>query len=460
MSRILIFLAIAAAAAAAALVILTGGPSGPTTTQPQPSMDESAEGERALHVAQSPGNIVYWVMPGPRRIDADVFGTPDNPQMTGMEAMQQAPPPIQNLIQDLPTVVGLPEQARGTTSDGSSYTRTTMPTPFGDGGQIVSGQMDIVYRDRQTGDSDGPPGDTTDTVESDVSFTDPAGNDYRIEFDHIVQPPFPGYETDGGVLLDGVLHGATGTGSPLMPEVYTHGAFWSIAHVNINGERVDENKVFHCMTTETVRDSDYRLVFDRELPLSPSETIAGQSHHTHCIVLPITATPDGPVFEPVETAFELPNGQNQPFIHVMYEQDEIVGTRGDVTVPRSFQQLRQQKGASSQMTDSTSESSGNGDGASVDRTIAVEASEFAFDPSTLNVAPGETVRVELANDGQIAHNFTVETLDASTATIQPGETSTLTFTAPEETGTYPIRFICSVAGHEDAGMIGEIVVSE
>jgi len=32
----------------------------------------------------------------------------------------------------------------------------------------------------------------------------------------------------------------------------------------------------------------------------------------------------GPVFKPLKTAFELPNGKPQPFIHVMYEQDTVV----------------------------------------------------------------------------------------------------------------------------------------
>lgn len=445
MSRVLIFLVIAAAAAAAALVILAGGPSGPTT------MDEPTPQEgQTLQAAQPEGRVVYWVTPGPRRIDPDVFGTPSNPRMTGQEAMSQAQGPIAELLGELPILVGLPPQARGTTDDGSQYTRTTIPTPFGDRGQVTSGQFDIRYMDRQSGDNPGPPGDTEDTVDADISFTDPAGNDYRIEIDHVVQPPIPGYATDGGVLMDGTHHGTTGTGTPLMPEVYTYGAFWSLAHLYINGERVDENKMTHCMTTETVRDSEYNLAFEERLPLSTENTIAGQRHHTHCIVLPVTGTPDGPVYEPVQTAFELPNGQTQPFIHIMYEQDEIVQTPTNFSEPS---RLSQQSSASgSEESEAATET--------IDRTVTVAASEFEFAPSTLNVAPGETVRVELTNDGQIAHNFTVETLDASTATIQPGKTSSLTFTAPEEAGTYPIRFTCSVAGHEDAGMIGEIVVSE
>lgn len=437
MSRVLILLGIAAAAIVAAVLILVG-PAGDPSGDGQPS-------GRILEAAQPSGRVVYWVTPGPRRIDPAVFGTPSNPRMTGQQALSQAEGTVGELLQDLPILVGLPPQARGTTDDGSRYTQTTIPTPFGD-----SGRFDIRYVDRQSADNPGPPGNTTDTVEADISFTDPAGNRYRVEIDHVVQPPIPGYATDGGVLIDGTHHGTTGTGTPLMPEVYTYGAFWSLADVYINGELADERKMTHCMTTETVRNADYNLAFEDELPLAIDNTIAGQRHHTHCIVLPVTGTPDGPVYQPVKTAFQLPNGQTQPFIHIMYEQDEIRETPAGFSEP-------------SRLTSRT-KSSVSGDSASsqeaVDRTITVTAKEFQFTPSTLNVQPGETVEIKLENDGQIAHNFTIQTLGESTATIQPGKTSTLTFTAPEEPGTYPIRFICAVPGHEDAGMIGEIVVSE
>ena len=32
------------------------------------------------------------------------------------------------------------------------------------------------------------------------------------------------------------------------------------------------------------------------------------------------------MFDPVLTAFELPNGKNQPFIHIMFDEDTIVNT--------------------------------------------------------------------------------------------------------------------------------------
>lgn len=56
-----------------------------------------------------------------------------------------------------------------------------------------------------------------------------------------------------------------------------------------------------------------------------------------------------------------------------------------------------------------------------------------------------------------SHNLTVEGLDIGTDTIQAGNTTTISFT-PEEPGTYDI--VCTVPGHSQAGMTGDLVVTE
>lgn len=47
----------------------------------------------------------------------------------------------------------------------------------------------------------------------------------------------------------------------------------------------------------------------------------GEDTHTHVFVPPVRETPDGPRMVPLKTAFELPNGTKQPFIHSMFDQD-------------------------------------------------------------------------------------------------------------------------------------------
>jgi hypothetical protein len=283
-----------------------------------------ADKEVEATVTQEDGKVVYWVLPGPRKL-GDHFGTKENPKFTGMKKIKNAPPPVRRVLKAHPILVGAPEKARKYKNGEIVFAK---PTPFSNKGvPVKSGSLDLTYIDRRSGDQKGPPIKTPDEVEADIEFQDPKGNTYEIRPKLVFQPPLPGYETDGGVMTDSRHHGATGTGSPLMPEVYTWGAFWAIGDVAVNGEvsKQNKNKVMHCMTTETVRDKSYRLPQTSELPLKKSNTIAGQMHHTHCIVLPVTFTPKGPKPEPVATKFELPNGKKQPFIHIMYEQDELEG---------------------------------------------------------------------------------------------------------------------------------------
>lgn len=270
-------------------------------------------------VTQKEGKVTYWVLPGKRKLDS-YFGTEDDPKLTA-QPPEGAPKPVKQLLKDLPILKGVPPQGR-MYKNGEAWTKK--PGPFGNKGvPVQKSSLDLTYIDRQSSDKDGPPIKTADEVEASIKFQDPKGNNYVLKPMLVFQPPIPGYETQGGVLTDGTHHGTTGVGSPLMPKVYTWGAFWAIGNVLINGEVADKKKVMHCMTTETVRDKDYKLSMQDDLPLPQGETIAGQRHHTHCIVLPVTLTPKGPKHEPVKTAFELPNGKKQPFIHIMYENDTL-----------------------------------------------------------------------------------------------------------------------------------------
>lgn len=303
--------------------------------EPEAHLNAQQASGTEVTVRQEPGEAFYWVLPGERRLSPQVFGTPEHPRFGSdhlrarIEQAKELPSPLCNaipqLLQDLPFLVAAPEEAREPVDDGIVHEKLTTPTLYSNEAQVTSGELELTYVDRQPYDIPGPPGETEDTVELETQFTDPAGNEYELDLDHVVQPPIPGYETGGGVLTHATHHGMTGTGSPLMAKVFNYGASWGVGDVIINGEvaTTEGFRVIHMMTTQTVRDARYRLAIDEELPLAPENTIAGQLHHTHGVVLPIRPTPDGPVFDPVPTAFELPNGETQPFIHAMWEQETI-----------------------------------------------------------------------------------------------------------------------------------------
>jgi len=110
--------------------------------------------------------------------------------------------------------------------------------------------------------------------------------------------------------------------------------------------------------------------------------------------------------------------------------------------------------------------------------FTLDASDFAYSVPSMTVKVGEPVQLTINNVGALEHDFVIEQIDAATKVIQDsgseehhahgaeakydlhvsaqvGETSIIEFTV-NEPGTY--QFFCSVPGHKDAGMVGELTV--
>lgn len=102
-----------------------------------------------------------------------------------------------------------------------------------------------------------------------------------------------------------------------------------------------------------------------------------------------------------------------------------------------------------------------GGAAATEQTVS--ASEFAFDPSDLNLAAGQEVTVQLDNAGAVEHNFTVlkageeitsedqfseDMVLGAVDNTAAGESNSASFTL--EPGTY--QAICTIPGHFAAGM--------
>jgi plastocyanin len=89
------------------------------------------------------------------------------------------------------------------------------------------------------------------------------------------------------------------------------------------------------------------------------------------------------------------------------------------------------------------------------REVVVEGDEFKFIPDSVNLKAGEKVRIVFKNIGRAPHNLIIEGLNIGSRTIGGGQTDSFEFTAPSS-GTY--TFFCSVPGHREAGMEGELKV--
>ncbi len=87
-------------------------------------------------------------------------------------------------------------------------------------------------------------------------------------------------------------------------------------------------------------------------------------------------------------------------------------------------------------------------------TFRIKASQFAYEPSELNVGPGDTVVIQLVST-DVVHGLYIDGYDLSVE-ADPGQTKTLTFTA-NKPGSF--RFRCSVTcGAMHPFMIGKLNV--
>jgi len=237
------------------------------------------------------GTNVRWILPGPRELDPDIFGTPDLP--LGFEHD-----------------IGVPLEARLTNEDGTAYTTTAGPTPFSDNFADIEGSFDLLVVDVTALDGM----ESQDQVSLTTSFVGPNGKEYSITVDRVI-PVGPDHPFLGGVGTNFIQHGATGIGTKLSPQVFSYVAFWGIGELSVDGEVVASNRVVHGMLTNVVRNENGELVFDEE--------VDNNNVQFHLMLPNTEVTPDGPQESPVPTGFELPNGAEQPFLHIMFDDVDV-----------------------------------------------------------------------------------------------------------------------------------------
>lgn len=131
-----------------------------------------------------------------------------------------------------------------------------------------------------------------------------------------------------------------------------------------------------------------------------------------------------------------------------------------------------------------------GDGASVDRTVEITLGDNFYEPASLTVTRGETVRFVIVNEGEFLHEFNIATPEmhiahqaemltmmehgmltatdfepmdghshdyANSVLVRPGETAEVVW---QFTGDAELEFACNVPGHYEAGMAGPIELVE
>lgn len=97
---------------------------------------------------------------------------------------------------------------------------------------------------------------------------------------------------------------------------------------------------------------------------------------------------------------------------------------------------------------------GDGAGADDGGPITVVMDDMSFEPDAIEVPAGETVTIELVNEGAIEHDLVFDE-DAEGDRVPAGASRTMEL-GPFESDTVGW---CSVPGHRDAGMELEVTVT-
>ncbi len=92
-------------------------------------------------------------------------------------------------------------------------------------------------------------------------------------------------------------------------------------------------------------------------------------------------------------------------------------------------------------------------------SVLVRSTDFHFKPMTVKVRAGIPTRIELQNDGQTEHSLVVKTPDGEYDWIhlhaQAGASDAAIYQL-DQPGEY--RVLCTIPGHTEAGMAGELIV--
>lgn len=105
--------------------------------------------------------------------------------------------------------------------------------------------------------------------------------------------------------------------------------------------------------------------------------------------------------------------------------------------------------------------------------LSFTMTDFAFAPTEFVVPAGKEITLHVTDDGTMEHDLIIMNYGTDAGDmfdeadqinvfweidLQPGNSETVVFTAPEQPGTYQI--ICGMPGHLQSGMIGNLIVTE
>ena len=110
-------------------------------------------------------------------------------------------------------------------------------------------------------------------------------------------------------------------------------------------------------------------------------------------------------------------------------------------------------------------------GSGPSKNIDVTFAEFTFTPNAFTIPAGQEITLHAVNNGAVIHEFVIMKFGEAVGEnfgdedegniyweveVDPGQETTVTFTAPSDAGEYQI--VCGTEGHYTAGMVGTLTV--
>lgn len=241
----------------------------------------STKNDEVVMTATADG-VAIWQFPDKRALDPDIFGTPENPLNVEL----------------------LPIAMRDVNADNTAYTTIKKPLMFSNKIKKTTGSIKISAEDLTALDNP----KSKDKAEMEANFRGPNGEDFKVILKKLI-PVGPDHPFFGGVGTNVLMHGDTGIGTPLVSREFSYITLWGVGDLYKNGELIDKGRIIHVMVSERTRDDNFKVGFGVAKP---------DELEIHLALPPKKGTPTGPVDSPVPTGVELPNGVEQPFMHVNF----------------------------------------------------------------------------------------------------------------------------------------------
>ncbi|MAG57821.1 MAG: hypothetical protein CMJ83_16175 [Planctomycetes bacterium] len=227
--------------------------------------------------------------------------------------------------------IGVPLYDRIDDGQGN-WTTTALPTmasnvttPLND-----TSECRLVVRDRTPLDLNTFTSATQDEVSVSLKFIDPFGRKIAIRSTQPL-PKGPFHEFFGGVVTNHILHGRTGLGGKLPPQVFCYIATWSLAEVTIDGQLLPNNdkRLLHTMVTQGIRDpgNDPGPAGGNGPFMGRDDEVDKEDLELHVVLPPVRFVPTPQPNTPVV-------GFPQEFVHLVFENVELSGTSLNGTIRR------------------------------------------------------------------------------------------------------------------------------